>query len=232
MTAAFIIGLLAGAIIGAAGSFFIVRKSMNDAETVAENLTAKIMTKQTEQILQLAESKLTGKKEIIDGTLKSMKADLNRVEELMQKIGDKNVQVDTRLGEAAKVIGELRDTTGSLKNALSSNSGRGQWGERMAEDVLRLSGLIEGINYIKQKKMESVSSKPDFTFLLPQNLKLNMDVKFPFNNYGQYMEAKTETEREEFKKKFLKDVRQRLKEIQTRDYINAEEKTVDYVLLF
>ena len=164
-----------------------------------------------------------------------MKDDLNKVEKLMQTLeqdrAEKYGKIDTRLENAASVIKDLANTTEGLKNALSSNSGRGQWGERMAEDVLRLSGLIEGINYIKQTKLEA-GSKPDFTFMLPQNLRLNMDVKFPFNNYQLYTEAKTEREREECKKKFLKDVKQRIKEVQTRDYINPEDQTVDYVLMF
>jgi DNA recombination protein RmuC len=102
----------------------------------------------------------------------------------------------------------------------------------MAEDVLRLSGLVEGINYIKQKKMGSSGSRPDFTFMLPQNLKLNMDVKFPFNNYESYIEATTETEKEKYKKEFLTDVKSRIKEVQTRDYIDPNDHTVDYMLLF
>ena len=206
---------------------------MSDTEGVLETLSAKLFTKQAENILQLAESKLSGKKEVIDGTLQAMKKDLDRVETLMNTIGKGNTQLDTRLNDAAKVISELRETTGSLRNALTSNSGRGQWGERMAEDVLRLSGLIEGINYTKQKKLSNEpGSKPDFTFQLPQNLKLNMDVKFPFNNYQLYVEATNEKDRDEYKKKFLRDVKQRVKEIQTRDYINPEDQTVDYVLLF
>ncbi len=229
---AFLIGLIVGGIAGVAAGYFLLKKSAADTEKVAENVSAKMMQRQTEQILQLAESKLSGKKDVIDQSLKGMKDDLNRVELLMQTIGKGNTQIDTRLESAAKVIKDLTETTGSLKNALSSNSGRGQWGERMAEDVLRLSGLIEGINYIKQSKMMSAGSRPDFTFMLPQNLKLNMDVKFPFNNYQLYVEAENERDRDEFKKKFLKDVKQRVKEIQTRDYINPEDKTVDYVLLF
>ena len=27
---------------------------------------------------------------------------------------------------------------------------RGQWGERMAEDIIRYAGLIENVNYLKQ----------------------------------------------------------------------------------
>jgi DNA recombination protein RmuC len=231
-TASLLIGLLLGGIVGAGVMAFAYRKSRTEAESIAEAVSAKTIAKQTEQILQLAETKLTGKKELIDGSLKSVKDDLDRVERLMRSIGDGNVKIDTRLGDAAKVIKELSDTTGSLKSALTSNSNRGQWGERMAEDVLRLSGLIEGINYTKQKKIASIGSKPDFTFMLPQKLTLNMDVKFPFNNYQLYADAKTDEEREKYKKAFLKDVRNRVKEIQTRDYINPEEHTVDYVLLF
>lgn len=195
-------------------------------------LLSRRMGMDTEHILQLAETKLSGKKEVIDGTLKDMKEEMKRVEAIMKDIGDGNVKIDTRLASAATVIKDLTETAGTLRNALASNSRRGEWGERMAEDVLRLSGLIEGINYIKQTKLEAAGSKPDFTFMLPQKLKLNMDVKFPFNNYQLYAEAKGERDREEYKEKFLKDVRKRLKEIQTRDYINPEDGTVDYVLLF
>ncbi len=230
------IGLIIGLLAGAGMTYFICSKSKTDAEALVESLSAQMVNKQAEQILQLAETKLSGKKDVIDGTLKHMdqnwKENLERMENLMKNIGDKNVKIDARLETAANVIKELGDTTGSLKNALASNSSRGQWGERMAEDVLRLAGMIEGINYIKQSQTGSIGSRPDFTFLLPQNLKLNMDVKFPFNNYQQYTQAGSEAEREDSKKKFLRDVRQRVKEIQTRDYVNPEEHTVDYVLLF
>lgn len=222
-----VIGILAGFVFG----HFFGRRSTHDLEKVLDTLSAKTVTKQAEHILNLAETKLAGKKDVIDGTLKAMKGDLNRVEELMRKIGDGNVKVGTRLDNAATAIKELSTTTDGIKNALSSNSMRGQWGERMAEDVLRLSGLIEGINFIKQATLQT-GSKPDFTFMLPQKRTLNMDVKFPFNNYQLYVDAKTDREKNDYKEKFLKDVRKRLKEVQTRDYINPEDGTVDYVLLF
>ena len=228
----FIVGLLVGFITGGVAAYLFARRSSMESERVAEMLSAKMIRKQTEQILQLAETKLSGKKELIDGSLAQMKTELTRVETLMREIGTGHARLDTRLGDAAKVIRELSETTGSLKTALASNSDRGQWGERMAEDVLRLSGLIENINYIKQRKLTGSDSKPDFTFLLPQNLRLNMDVKFPFNNYQLFMDATTDEERKKYKKDFINDVKKRIKEVQTRDYINPEDQTVDYVLLF
>ncbi len=125
----------------------------------------------------------------------------------------------------------LTQTTNTLREALSSSRVRGQWGERMAEDVLQIAGFIENINYFKQKALEG-GTRPDFTFLLPQDLKLNMDVKFPFDNYIRYLEAHTDVDKAKFRNDFLRDVRNKIKEITTRDYINPEQNTVDYVLLF
>jgi DNA recombination protein RmuC len=102
----------------------------------------------------------------------------------------------------------------------------------MAEDVLRLAGFIEGINYLKQKSISGSASRPDFTFLLPKDLKVNMDVKFPLNNYMAYLQADSESDKSGYKNQFLKDVRTRVKEVTTRDYINPTDNTVDYVIVF
>lgn len=230
------LALLLGAALGSIVTLFISKKSQSHAKDLAESLSAKMLSQQTEQILQLAESKLSGKKEVIDGTLKDMKDDLNKVERLMHALEKDREQkfgkIDDRLENAATVIKDLSSTTQGLKEALSGSGSRGQWGERMAEDVLRLAGMVEGINYVKQKKLDSTNSRPDFTFMLPQNLILNMDVKFPFSSYEDYVHATTDAERERHKKQFISDVKNRVKEVQTRDYINPEEHTVDYVLLF
>ena len=234
MTAAltFIIGAVIGLLLGGGVAYVLASKTRRDADAFVESLSAKVVQQQAKSILDLAESKLTGKKEVIDESLKAMNANLSRVETLMKSVGEGNVSVQTRLKDAAGVIKELKDTTGDLKSALAGNSIRGQWGERMAEDVLRLAGMIEGINYVKQTKLQDSGSKPDFTFMLPKNQIINMDVKFPFNNYQAYIEATTDMEREKYKKDFIKDVKLRIKELQSRGYVNPQENTVDYVLLF
>ena len=59
-----------------------------------------------------------------------------------------------------------------------------------------------------------------------------MDVKFPLNNYLAYLDADNDTERSNLKNQFIKDVRTRIKEVTSRDYINPAENTVDYVIVF
>ncbi|HQJ40305.1 MAG TPA: DNA recombination protein RmuC, partial [Exilispira sp.] len=70
----------------------------------------------------------------------------------------------------------------------------------------------------------------------PQKLKLNMDVKFPLDNYLKYLDAidnqLDEAQKESYKKTFLQDVIKRIDELKGRNYINPEENTVDYALMF
>ena len=100
----------------------------------------------------------------------------------------------------------------------------------MAEDVLRLAGMVEHVNYLKQKAIAN-GKIPDFTFLLPRDLMLHMDVKFPIDNYLRYLEAGTDAERERYVKDFRHDVRQRLKDLAGRGYADPAT-TVGYLVLF
>ncbi|MFN4110841.1 MAG: DNA recombination protein RmuC [Ignavibacteria bacterium] len=211
------------------------------------HLSLEALGKSTEQFLQLANQTLSKqlqsgsmtleeKKKLIDQTFQSMQDELNKVQNLIKELEKDRVEkfgmLTQKLSESQKTIQQLTETTSKLTSALASSKVRGQWGERMAEDILRLSGLKEGINYLKQKAIQSANTRPDYTFLLPNELKLNMDVKFPYDNYMAYQNSTNENEKEIYKQNFLKDVKQRIKEVTTRDYINPSENTVDYVLVF
>lgn len=102
----------------------------------------------------------------------------------------------------------------------------------MAEDVLRLVGFLEGVNYYKQQTLSGSGTRPDYTFRLPQGLVLNMDVKFPLDNYLRFLDATADAERARYRADFLRDVRNHVRAVTTRDYIDPNQNTVDYVLLF
>ena len=65
----------------------------------------------------------------------------------------------------------LSEHTQQLREALASSKVRGQWGERMAEDVLRLAGFLEGVNYRRQATLDERGGRPDYTFLMPNGLR-------------------------------------------------------------
>ena len=257
-TAIIILVLIGGLIVGLAAAFMLFRESkaqrQANADAVLKNLEASFgklsleaLSKSTEEFLKLAKSKLESerevnvkeldaKKELIDHQLKSLTSELEKVSKLMKDLEKDRVEkfgeLTTQLKTANLQTTDLIHTTNSLREALSSTKIRGQWGERMAEDVLRLAGFIENVNYLKQKTIEGAGSRPDFTFLLPKSLKLHMDVKFPFDNYIRFLETPLEAEKAKYRNDFLRDVKARIKEVTTREYIDPDRNTVDYVLLF
>lgn len=152
------------------------------------------------------------------------------VEDLRRERAEQQGRLEQGLAEAVRTTNQLAGTTDALRQALASTKARGQWGERMAEDVLRAAGFVEGVNYRKQTAIAG-GTIPDVTFPLPGGRSLHMDVKFPFDNYVRALEAANDAERDAFEARFLADVKQRVREITTRSYIDADA-TVDHVLLF
>jgi len=212
-------------------------------ETVVEkikadfgNLSRDALSKSTEEFLKLAGEKFDSEREINIKELTEKKSlidqELKRVTGELEKISDTNIKLESRLKSAGEQTTALRETTDSLREILSSSQARGQWGQRIAEDVLRIAGFKEKINYLKQHTIKGIGSQPDFTFLLPKDLKLNMDVKFPLDNYRKYVETDSDLEKEKFRKSFLNDVKSKIKEVTSRDYINPQQNTVDCVLMF
>lgn len=203
--------------------------------------------KYADDFIKLAEEKLKtqtvegkkeldGKKELIDQNIeaigKTMSEVQRRIEEVGKVSGEKFTEVSTLIKKHEEVTSKLKDTTERLGHALASSKKRGEWGERMAEDIIRLIGMVEGVNYIKQKTLDSSAGRPDYTFFMPNNLKINMDVKFPVDNYIHYLNAESEHDKRRYKEELLKNTKVMIKQLTTRDYINPTENTVDYVIMF
>jgi DNA recombination protein RmuC len=209
----------------------------------AVNAAVDHLVRMNEQMLaaerRLGAQDLEGKKSLIDHELVGMRGDLQKLTSLVTDIEKERREhvgeLTSQLREAGRSTQVLAETTQSLREALSSTTARGQWGERMADDVLRLAGFVDGVNYRRRQAIAGSGAGaggiPDYTFLLPHGLSLHMDVKFPLNNYLRYLDATSDVERERWRKEFLKDVRLRLKEVTSRDY-DAGGDTVDCVLLF
>ena len=189
----------------------------------------------TEEFLKLANDKfknlsqesnvtLEEKKKLIDQNLVEMSKKLDSIQKQSTEL---NANLETNKNETKN----LRDTTSKLREILSSSQKRGQWGERMVEDILKFIGLMENVNYKKQVTIES-GERPDFTFMLPKEKIINMDVKFPLAHYEKFIETDDEGVMINEKKDFLKDVKNHIKTISSRNYIDPSSGTLDYVLMF
>ncbi len=241
------VGVTAGGLLVAVALRWMQTRAARDLAEEMKASFGSLSLDALSKFLELAKSKLDAEREthaqdleakkgLIDQQLRQMTTELEKVSTLVKELEKDRVekfgQLTSQLKTATEHTAALVQTTATLREALSSTKARGQWGERMAEDVLRLAGFIENVNYVKQKTIAGSGSRPDFTFLLPRKLTLNMDVKFPLDNYLKLLDAKSDPERAKYRTDFLRDVKARVKEVSTRDYINPEQNTVDSVLLF
>ena len=195
----------------------------------------------TKQAHDQTSAELSAKKDVIDTRLDQvhaeMRTELTQLGSMVRKLAETSAQkfgqVDQSLRSHAEITQTLSESARALREAMASPTARGQWGERMAEDVLRLAGFVENVNYVKQTQVEGGTGRPDFTFPLPKGHELYMDVKFPMAGYLRFLDASSDAERQAHRAAFLRDVRARIRELAKRDYANESAKaSVDYVLMF
>ena len=172
--------------------------------------------------------KMASRPKLTDSNAIAQRLDLvlESFERLSSRVAEK---VD--LSDLATHVKNVSAQTDDLHRVMSNNQLRGLWGERIAEDILKSAGLIEGIGYFRQKTQINSGSRPDFTFPLPGGLILNMDVKFPMANYRKALDAVEEEAKELAQRHFMQNVRQQIREVSTRAYIDPNSGTVDCALM-
>ena len=227
-------------------------KDLNNA--LSDSLDAKmkeimpdVLKNANEQLIIMADEKLGSEKKQIKTDLEGKRMEIERLVKAIQedlkeskktlnesekdRVGS-FMELKNKLEEYSKVTTQLSTTTENLKNMLSNNQLRGAFGEQIADELLKMSGFVRGVDYEVNKEQSSTETRPDFCIYLPDKTKINVDSKFPYANLQKVTEAETEEEKANFMKKFEKDVRQKIKEVSTRDYINPDDNTVDFVILF
>jgi DNA recombination protein RmuC len=252
---AFILGLGSAIVL-----FFVFKKSLmpkgedvNNA--VAQSVELKIreilpdvMKTANESLILLANQQLGKEKGEIKTDIENKRAEIERlVKVIQQDLKDSKLDLDkaekdrigsfmalkNQLEESTRITDKLSATTENLKKVLSNNQLRGQFGEQVAEDLLKMSGFVKGTDYEYNTAQESTDGgRPDFTIFLPDGTKINVDSKFPYANLQKLTEAENAEQRELYKKAFERDVKEKVKQVTGRNYINPDDKTVDFVILF
>jgi DNA recombination protein RmuC len=165
-------------------------------------------------------------KEIMKGLEKQLEGSRQEVGDLRKQ----NAAIREQLANTAKITEGLQVSTDSLKNLLSNNRLRGVWGEQVAEDLLLAAGFVEGSNFVKQSTTNE--GRPDFTLLMPDGGKLNIDAKFPFDDLMEYQDATSDAAKKVALSKFSTSMKNKVKAITTKDYINPQDQTLDFVVMF
>ena len=243
-----VIKALIGGILLGVGLFYFLKKgqqasSEDITETIEqrlEDIVPKALMEANEYLVRTARESLSSetkqsridlenKRKEIERMVKSMDDYLKEAEK--ERI-DSYATLKSSVEESRKITEQLSVNTENLKNVLSDNQVRGQFGERVADDLLKMAGFVRGVDYEFNKQQEGSKTRPDFAVFLPDGTRINVDSKFPYANLQKMSDTDDQGMKEKYMKAFEKDVKEKIKQVTSRDYINPEDKTVDFVILF
>ena len=246
-----ILGLAAGFALGFVALQFLNRKQTENLGAKIEDKIDKVfphaLEEANKQLVFMAEQKLGAEKKEIKTDLENKKSSIKElVERFLKELGESNKSLEQaereRVGSfqalkkevetQSQVTKDLSTTTEGLKRVLSNNQLRGEFGEQVAEDLSKMAGFVRGIDYEFNKEQMESKTRPDFCVFLPDRTRINVDSKFPFNNLQRAVETEDKETKKRYLKHFERDIKEKIKQITGRDYINPESRTVDFVIMF
>ncbi len=217
------------------------QRSENELEDMINKIfgmSANKIAAQSKQILASEKENikidLENKQKIFEKLVKQLQKDVEKRQLEIRSIEQDRIKKFGQLAEALKqhqeLTKELKISTEQLASVLSNNQARGEWGERIIEDLLVSNGLQEGVHYLKQAKQVSGNLKPDITLLLPDKRNVPVDVKFPYQEIQKMSLAETKSAKAAHLKQFSKDVKVKINKVS--QYISPEQNTLDYAILY
>lgn len=153
--------------------------------------------------------------------------------ELMQEINKEMneqlrnvVQRTTEVSESSKQVFQVADQLKELQNILKNPKQRGILGEYYLETVLQ--NVLPPDSFKMQYAFEDGEIVDAAVFV--KGKVIPVDSKFSLENYNRFVEATDGTEKMQFEKVFVNDLKLRISE--TAKYIRPTEKTTDFAFMF
>ena len=234
-----------------------IRASHKEAlKAQAESLKAEL-TAQTEQLLKQREAELEKRaKENFESITKSLGKDITDMKTAFEE--NKKTQTETstslksqfenavkQLEQQTRSVGEKAD---HLAEAMRGQKKfQGIWGETLLLNILTGEGMVEGRDFDKEVTLRdrlglvienedtSKRMRPDFILHFADNQDIAVDSKVSLAAYSDYLEAKTDDERQDARRRNVEAIRNQYKNLSAKEYnsyIQPGHRMVDFVIMF
>lgn len=233
--------------IGFIGLYFALRQQLTQlaGSQKLEDTVNKIFGMSANVLSAQSKSALAGERELIASDLNNKQATIEKlVKDLQREMEKRQVEirelerdrvqtfsaVTKSLDQHQKLTEDLRVSTQQLASVLSNNQARGEWGERIIEDLLTANGLVENVHYSRQMVLGGSTLRPDITLLLPNKRVVAVDVKFPYQEIQKLQASEGKEAQQQHLKQFERDLRTKITKV--AEYISPENETLDYAIMF
>ncbi|MDL2262366.1 DNA recombination protein RmuC [Bacteroidales bacterium OttesenSCG-928-I21] len=199
-----------------------------------ENLANKVLDEKTKSFNEFNKTQLNA---ILNPFSENLKEFKSTVKETYEKGLKERTELSTELKQIQRLNVQLQEEASNLTKALKGDSQKqGRWGEMILEKILESSGLEKGIQYRLQDSFTIESGKrfrPDAVVYLPENKHIIVDSKVSLVAYEKYCNAETDEERTKYIKEHIQSIRNHIKDLSSKDYINnLGIENPEYLLMF
>jgi DNA recombination protein RmuC len=201
--------ILAVIIIGFASLYFLLRKTSQ---------------KNTDQaILEWLKSTQTSVQDTNSSIIKTLQENSRELNDRLDKAAVAIRDVNKGVGEMSEIGRNMRE----LQEFLKSPKLRGNIGEEVLKDMISQAFPKNSFNL---QYAFSSGEKVDAAIKTDAGI-LPIDSKFPMENFQRMVKAENQTEKDSFKKEFIRDVKKHIDDI-SRKYILPDEGTMDFCLMY
>lgn len=201
--------ILAVIIIGFASLYLLLRKSNQ---------------KNTDQaILEWLKSTQTSVQDTNSSIIKTLQENSRQLNDRLDKAAVAIGAVNKGVGEMSEIGRNMRE----LQEFLKSPKLRGNIGEEVLKDMISQAFPKNSFNL--QYQFNS-GEKVDAAIKTDAGI-LPIDSKFPMENFQKMVKAENATEKDSYKKEFIRDVKKHIDDI-SRKYILPDEGTMDFCLMY
>ncbi len=233
----------------------IILKSLNRSnENTSEfdtnqfnDMANKALANNNEQFLALAkerferqqsdaESQLDIRKKEIENLLQPLSQQITKLENenkemeraRNQAYGDIKQHVQQMIAGAEKLGKEANIMSTALTKSANV---RGNWGEISLTNILEMSGLREGIDYVEQDT-QSDGKRPDFIINIPGGGRVPIDAKATGKKFLESIEESDDDTRSVLLQQHASAMKERVKELKSKGYRDSVDGDVEAVVMF
>ena len=189
--------------------------------------------------------------ESIEELLKPIKEKFGELGKSVQDNSLNAAKQEARMSEMIKHLMDQSKTVGdearNLANALKGRSKmQGDFGEMLLVDLLKSSGLEEGVHFVTQGVMRDANGHeiksddgktmiPDVIVYYPDDTEVIVDSKVSLKAFASYYESQTVEERNRYAREHVESVRKHVDELKTKNYasyIEEGKRKLDYNIMF
>lgn len=187
----------------------------------------------------------------LEELLKPLQEKFSGFEKSVKESSEKSVAQDASMKQLLDTVMKQSQSIGNearnLANALTNRSKiQGNFGEMILVDILRQSGLEEGIHFRTQdvlrdargheiKSESGATMLPDVIVCYPDGSEVVIDSKVSLTAYTAYIAAETVEERRRLAREHVASVTAHVEELKNKDYasyIPDPKRKIDYNIMF